>query len=72
MPLHSVTPPWLGTRVPYGLAMLDGDAAGNNLLHASAELSGAALLQSPPLLAALNSLLGASTKKKKRTPPSLH
>ena len=29
-----------GRRTPYGLAMLDGDAAGNNLLHAAPALRG--------------------------------
>jgi len=47
-----------GGRVPYGLAALDGDAAGNNLLHAAPELRGAALLESPPVTAALRALLG--------------
>lgn len=47
-----------GGRVPYGLAALDGDAAGNNLLHAAPELRGAALLESPHLVAALRALLG--------------
>ena len=32
-------------RTPYGLGMLDGDAAGNNLLHAAPELRGPALLE---------------------------
>lgn len=47
-----------GARVPYGLAMLDGDAAGNNLLHAAPALMGPALFESPPLVAALRALLG--------------
>ena len=45
-------------RTPYGLGMLDGDAAGNNLLHAAPELRGPALLESPRLHSALRSLLG--------------
>ena len=45
-------------RTPYGLGMLDGDAAGNNLLHAAPELRGPALLESPKLHGALRSLLG--------------
>ena len=40
-------------RTPYGLGMLDGDAAGNNLLHAAPELRGPALLESPQLHGAL-------------------
>ncbi|KAL3923377.1 MAG: hypothetical protein SGPRY_004238 [Prymnesium sp.] len=49
-----------GSRVPYGLAMLDGDAAGNNLIHAAPALRGRALLESPHLIRALRSLLGPS------------
>ena len=45
-------------RAPYGLAMLDGDAAGNNLLHAAPALRGEALLESPHLVRALTLLLG--------------
>ena len=45
-------------RTPYGLGMLDGDAAGNNLLHAAPELRGPALLESPRLHRTLRSLLG--------------
>lgn len=47
-----------GGRVPYGLAALDGDAAGNNLLYAAPSLRGSALLDSPPVTAALRALLG--------------
>ncbi|KAL1522683.1 hypothetical protein AB1Y20_017660 [Prymnesium parvum] len=49
-----------GSRVPYGLAMLDGDAAGNNLPLAAAELRAEALLQAPALRDALCALLGPS------------
>ena len=45
-------------RTPYGLGMLNGDAAGNNLLHAAPELRGPALLESPELDGVLRSLLG--------------
>jgi hypothetical protein len=45
-------------RTPYGLAMLDGDAAGNNLLHAAPALQGEALLESPHLTRVLRSILG--------------
>jgi hypothetical protein len=48
-------------RTPYGLGMLDGDAAGNNLLHAAPELRGPALLESPRLHGALTSILAATT-----------
>ena len=42
-----------GRRTPYGLAMLDGDAAGNNLLHAAPALRGEPCLASPALHSAL-------------------
>ena len=45
-------------RTPYGLGMLDGDAAGNNLLHAAPALQGPALMESPELVGVLTSLLG--------------
>jgi hypothetical protein len=47
-----------GRRTPYGLAMLDGDAAGNNLLHAAPALRGEPCLASPALHSALRVLLG--------------
>ena len=46
-----------GRRTPYGLAMLDGDAAGNNLLHAAPALR-EVCIESPALQAALRQLLG--------------
>lgn len=49
-----------GRRTPYGLDMLDGDAAGNNLLHAAPSLRGELLLESPALVGALTRLLGPS------------
>jgi len=47
-----------GRRDPYGLRQLDGDAAGNNLLHAAPALRGPAFLESPHLVATLTRLLG--------------
>ena len=47
-----------GRRTPYGLAMLDGDAAGNNLLHAAPALRGEPCLASPALHSALRVLIG--------------
>ena len=47
-----------GRRDPYGLKQLDGDAAGNNLLHAAPALRGPAFLENPSLVAALRRLLG--------------
>ena len=41
-----------------GLAMLGGDAAGNNILHAAPALAGPALLESPALASVLRGLLG--------------
>ena len=49
-----------GRRTPYGLDMLDGDAAGNNLLHAAPALQGEILLESPALVGTLTKLLGPS------------
>ena len=45
-------------RTPYGLGMLDGDAAGNNILHAAPALRGGALLENPRLVESLTGLLG--------------
>ena len=45
-------------RDPYGLRQLDGEAAGNNLMHAAPGLRGPAFLESPPLTSFLTRLLG--------------
>ena len=45
-------------RDPYGLRQLDGDAAGNNIIHAAPGLLGPAFLESPTLIATLTRLLG--------------
>ena len=45
-------------RDPYGLRQLDGDAAGNNLLHAAPALRGGAFLEHPGLMITLRAHLG--------------